>query len=276
MRLLSCRHWSLVEGARSVDLGPHMLLQGRLNTWEAKPVTAAPGNETIVWQWVPGAKEDSGSTVVLRELSDGPHALLVRALDAAGNRSPLPLQVNWTVDVTAPVSCNITRFNGDTFLSNLGAVYSISRPVNRSAVTMTVAADPLDPGGPLSTLLFHWNSSFGNQASFSVAVETVATASTSLAAHFGLNVTEGAHQLLVHGQDQVGNRSPKPCAEIYWTVDVTPPVNPHPQSASIYCVFVLPSDRCCFSDSVVTMALILPLFAVLLPLLALFTGNADS
>ena len=105
------RPWVLNEANPRVLLGPNELHRGKLNTWEAVPVTSSLPKVVVVKQWVSGAAQGSGGSLTLNGLSDGEHVLLLKARDRAGNLSPQHAQVNWTVDSNGPSNCSLVSLH---------------------------------------------------------------------------------------------------------------------------------------------------------------------
>ena len=141
-------------------LGPGYLQEGQLNTWEAEPVSSTASSVSLVWQWIPGDKEGIGSTVTLTGLADGEHELLLRARDRAGNLSPSSLQVNWTVDTTAPSNCSVSSFNG-AVVPGWTPQLSLHRPVNSSVADVAVSVSSAGGGSPLAAVVYSWRSRVG-------------------------------------------------------------------------------------------------------------------
>lgn len=204
-------------------LGPGDLQEGQLNTWEAEPVSSTASSVSLVWQWIPGDKEGIGSTVTLTGLSDGEHELLFRARDRAGNLSPSPLRVNWTVDTTAPSNCSVSSFNG-AVVPGWTPQLSLHRPVNSSVADVAVSVSSAGGGSPLAAVVYSWRSRVGGTgtgAGGGSARQPVYGSGSTLSLQ---QLSDGQHELFVYGEDEAGNRSPRPCANVSWTVDRTSPV----------------------------------------------------
>ena len=210
-------------------LGREDLQEGQLNTWEAEPVTSAEPRVALVYQWIPGDKEGTGSTVTLTGLSDGEHELLLKARDRAGNLSPSSLRVNWTVDTMAPSNCSISSFNG-VVVPGWTPQLSLHRPVNSSVADVVVAVSSDGAGSPLAGVEYSWRSSVGAVAGAAGAGAGAGGGSARQPESSGgypvslQQLSDGQHELFVYGEDEAGNRSPRPCANLSWTVDRTSPV----------------------------------------------------
>ena len=241
-RAVHNRPWVWNQERRHVGLGAGTLQKEALNTWEAVPVTGVVPSIAVVSQWISEAGEKAGSTVTLKNVESGVHVLLLKAWDRAGNLSPHPLRINWTVDTIAPSNCSIVEVNG-------GAVARVSqRPVNATNFSFHLAGLPTDPGGPLAAVVYHWHatggsrvqgvpsapgsggsssggggSSSGGSSSGGSGRELVG-AQSGIAEVFVGQLVDGTYGLSVFGQDEAGNLSPARCTYVSWTVDLTPPV----------------------------------------------------
>jgi hypothetical protein len=147
--------WMLNQDNPKVLLGPSDLRLGELNTWEAVPVTSVTASVSLVQRWISGAPQGSGSAVTMKGLADGDHILLLKARDRAGNLSPSFLQVNWTVDSTAPSNCSITSFNG-VFFEKWTQNIMLSNGVNSSTLKLQLAGSLQDKGGPFAAMVVLW------------------------------------------------------------------------------------------------------------------------
>ncbi|MEN9800795.1 MAG: hypothetical protein RL653_4492, partial [Pseudomonadota bacterium] len=127
------------------------------------------------------------SPVQLSGLSEGAHALSVKAVDAAGNEDATAAAAAWTVDLTAP----------ETTL------------VSKPATLVNVATATLDFGSDDTTATF--------ECSVDGAAFTACTAPVQLS-----GLAEGAHSVSVRAVDAVGNVDATP-ATATWTVDLTAP-----------------------------------------------------
>ena len=207
-----------------VLLGPSDLQRGELNTWEAVPVTNVTAGVLMVHQWVSGAPQGSGSTVALDGLTDGDHALWLKARDRAGNLSPSFVQANWTVDSTAPSNCSFTSYNGVSFAGWAQNVV-LSKVVNSSTFDVQLSGSLQDKGGPFAAMVVRWwRFSSHSRAAAGGDSRLVVDAGAQTAAALLQNLTDGKYVLEVVGEDPAGNRSPLPCANMTWAVDITPPV----------------------------------------------------
>ncbi|WP_299988360.1 Ig-like domain-containing protein [uncultured Pontibacter sp.] len=78
----------------------------------------------------------AASPLTATGLSDGTHALQVRAVDVAGNVDPTPATHTWRIDATAPVVTSITRHNPATENTNATTVtYLVSFSESVTGVT---------------------------------------------------------------------------------------------------------------------------------------------
>ncbi len=123
----------------------------------------------------------------LRRPRDGPHTLLIRATDPAGNLDPTPAEQSWTVDTTPP---DTTLSGGPT-----GTTQSTSADFGFTAD---------EPG-----------------ASFECQLDSGPwTPCTDPDGHAGL--ADGDHTYSVRALDALGNTDATPDSRS-WTVDTTPP-----------------------------------------------------
>ena len=113
-------------------------------------------------------------------------------------------------------------------MSDWTAQLVVSLPVNRSSLTIAVTGSPFDAGGPLASVVYSWRSVSGSTAGgadvgradrLSLVGGVREAASISL-----LSLVDGTYMVWVHGLDRAGNRSPRPCANATFIVDLTPPV----------------------------------------------------
>ena len=202
-------------------LGPNDLHRGQLNTWEATPLISTMQREIVVKQWVSGAAQGSGNSVTLTGFADGEHVLLLKARDRAGNLSPQHAQVNWTVDSNGPSNCSIVSYDA-VLLPGWTRSLVVPGAINSSYMLLQLAGSPGDVGGPFAAMTVRWRPTLtgGSGGTFRLAVDAAAqTSAVSLQ-----NLTDGEYQLEVVGEDLAGNRSPQPCANFSWAVDLTPPV----------------------------------------------------
>ena len=197
---------------------PEDLLKGKLNTWEASAVGNIAPRVSLVWRWIPG--KAAGSAVSVSNLVDGLHVLWLKAVDLAGNVSPLPLVTNWTVD-TVPPGCRVIAVNGGSVVDS-GPQLNFGAPWSRKGASVSVSG-LAGSGSPLKAVHYYLRANATGGRSFS-GREPVSP-SSSLANISLSNLTDGSHTLWVYGQDRAGNLSPKPCANVSWTVDLTPPVS---------------------------------------------------
>ena len=128
------------------------------------------------------------ATTNLTALADGPHALEVRAIDAAGNRDPTPASADWTIDTTAP----------DTTIDGGPAALVSS-----------------------STSLFAFSASKAG-ATFQCSLDGGAFAACS-APYTTPQLDDGSHTLSVRAVDDLGNTDATPASRT-WTIDTVPPV----------------------------------------------------
>jgi hypothetical protein len=119
-------------------------------------------------------------------VAGGPHTLVVRATDQAGNVSAPSSAWPWTVDTTAPTATIVTGPASPT--GQTTAAFTLSS--NESPVTFQCSLDG---------------------ASFAACTSSPT-----------FTVTDGNHSLVVRATDQAGNVSP-PSAAWNWTVDTTIP-----------------------------------------------------
>ena len=217
------RPWVLNVANPGVLLGPDDLQREQLNTWEAVPVTSSVQSVTVVEQWVSGAAERSGSSVTLTDVTDGEHVLLLKARDRAGNLSPQYAQVNWTVDSNGPWNCSVVSLNAQSLP---GWTRSLVLPaaVNSSSMLLQLAGSPEDRGGPFAVMSVRWWSTLNSGSGVGGTSRLTLVAGAQTAAVSLQNLTDGQYQLEVVGEDLAGNRSPQPCANLSWAVDLTPPV----------------------------------------------------
>jgi hypothetical protein len=124
----------------------------------------------------------------LSGLADGPHSVVVRAVDAAGNASAGSTPWAWVVDATAPGAPTIT--GGPT-----GTVAS-------TTASLTFVVD--------------------GTGECSLDGATFAACSSP---HQLTGLADGAHAFTVRSVDGAGNRSPASTPRT-WTVDTTPPATP--------------------------------------------------
>ena len=165
----------------------------------------------------------TGSAATFSDLLDGAHVLLLKARDRAGNVSPSPVQVNFTVDTTPPSNCSIHSFNGDL---TAGWVSRFTPPAgNSSVVSVSVAGSAADAGGPFAGVAYRWRPKNGGAAAAGSEGWKRMDDGSGLAAFSLPNLTDGEYELSAFGEDHVGNRSPEPCANVTWRVDLTPPVS---------------------------------------------------
>ena len=217
------RPWVLNEDNPRVLLGPTELHSGQLNTWEAVPVTSSLSKVLVVKQWVSGAAQGSGGSVTLIGLTDGEHVLLLKARDRAGNLSPQHAWVNWTVDSTGPSNCSVVSFNARS-LPGWARTSVLPAAVNSSAMLLQLAGSPEDVGGPFAAMDVRWRSTATRSSATGGTTRLVVDAATQIAVVTLQNLTDGAYRVEVVGEDSAGNRSPRPCANFSWAVDLTPPV----------------------------------------------------
>jgi hypothetical protein len=119
-------------------------------------------------------------------LGDGPHVLLVRAIDRAGNVDATPASHEWVVDTTAP----------ETF----------------------VDAGPSTPWGSAQA---PFTFSASEPVTYECSLDGAAFLPCDAATSFG-PLADGPHELLVRATDRAGNVDPTP-ASWRWTSDTTPP-----------------------------------------------------
>ncbi len=119
-------------------------------------------------------------------LTEGAHALDVRAVDRAGNADPTPARSSWTIDLTPPET--------------------------------TIDEQPADPtAGASAAFVF----STGELSSFECRLDGGAfVGCASPASYEGL--AEGRHRFEVRATDRAGNVEPS-AASAEWTVDLTAP-----------------------------------------------------
>ncbi|NMO15162.1 hypothetical protein HPC49_05895 [Pyxidicoccus fallax] len=128
-----------------------------------------------------------GSPYVLLDLLDGTHVLEVRAVDAAGNRSPNPARWQWTVDLMPP----------DTAFAY--------KPPELS----TARTDSFDFSSPESPVTFEYRL---DGSDWALASDPLVLS----------GLPDGPHTLEARARDSVGNVDPTP-ATYTWTINNGPP-----------------------------------------------------
>ena len=210
--------WSKELFRWRLDAGPWTTSRGSPNI----SVTVSAGQPHFL-EALPGAQDDGllwappfntmwtplegSSVLLLSNLHDGAHRIVVKAVDAAGNLDPGNQTRSWTVDTVPPTVCSVVAVqrDGDTCAEGKTTLSSqcvlnvsshgeaISRVVALLDGTTEVRADVRSGGSDNSVFL---------------------TAGVS---------AEGAHALQVWVMDLAGNLSPQPCASWTWTYDPSMP-----------------------------------------------------
>ncbi len=179
----AARTWTIDATAPDTAIGP------------APPALTSSRSASIAFSSEPSAdfecKVDSDayadctSPLLLSGLADGPHTVLVRATDVAGNTDASPASHAWTVDATPPVTTIGSRPND---------------PTNLTDASFTFTAD--------------------ESATFDCSIEGGAYETcTSPKQYTGL--AEGTHTFSVRATDPAGNTGAADTDT--WTVDVTAP-----------------------------------------------------
>jgi len=162
----------------------------RTRAWGATiTVTRAESGGTLECRLDAGSWVSCSDTITYRILPRGPHTLLVRQRDEAGNGGEAET-ASWTIDLTAPAKPTVT--SAPTSLLN-------SR-------TATIEVARAEPGGTLECKL---------------DARLWAACSDTITLRF---LNSGARTLLVRQRDAAGN--PGDAETVIWTVDVTPPDKP--------------------------------------------------
>jgi hypothetical protein len=132
-------------------------------------------------------------------LSDGPHAIKVRAVDNSGREDPSPALYAWTVDTSAPTT-NITSATD-------GNKNPISADGGTPSTAMIFTFSGTDTGGGLDR--------------FECSLDGASFTTCASPIQFD-DLGSGAHKLLVRAVDNVGNQGTTPTS-FGWSVDATPP-----------------------------------------------------
>ncbi|HEU5063757.1 MAG TPA: PKD domain-containing protein [Solirubrobacterales bacterium] len=133
------------------------------------------------------AFEECEEELELSGLAEGPHRLLVRAVDLAGKRDPTPVQREWVVDTLAPET---TIDFGPSGLTRFGGPFEFS------------ADEEVDR--------------------FECAVDGSEEFFTCFPGYSNPALPDGEHTLLVRAVDLAGNVDPTP-SEATFDLDTTPP-----------------------------------------------------
>ncbi|MDY7227928.1 kelch repeat-containing protein [Hyalangium rubrum] len=132
------------------------------------------------------AFDPCSSPATYSSLSEGVHALHVRARDAAGNVNPTPVSYFWAIDLTAP----------DTVIESAPPL-----PSNQSTATFTFSSN--------EAILYECSLDEGTFSACSPPVNFV-------------NLPEGEHVFRVRARDAAGNVDPTPALH-FWFIDLTAP-----------------------------------------------------
>ena len=180
---------------------------GRPHFLEARPL-GADGLQSappVRAQW---SVLEGASALSLLQLEDGPHHLVVKAIDAVGNIDSHNKSWVWVVDTTPPAGCIVfPTFGGSTYTCLNDSFIPASRcelNVTGDGEAIARVLTQLDGGATES-----WNVPAGGSdaASNSVLVS--------------IDAAEGDHVLTVGVEDAAGNE--RACALWRWTYDPNPP-----------------------------------------------------
>ena len=107
----------------------------------------------------------------------------------------------WTRDVLPPLVCNLT-FRMPPPL--MGAVNTTTMAVDVTGVDESIVSSTYAVDGASS-----WSRARASESGLLVEVDVVG---------------DGVHTMLVKARDAAGNESPRPCTNLTWRVDTTPPM----------------------------------------------------
>ena len=216
--------WTEAKESRTQS---HAVSPNVMHFWEALPVTgeAVWSGPPLVYAWTVGAGGQHGRSLSVRDeltltgLTDGNHTLMAKAVDAAGmlplylpvvyvvftlslgNIAPANATFSWKIDTIPPQVCNLTVLAPLPFT---GAVNTANLTVDVTGVDESIVSSTYAVDGASS-----WSRARATESGLLVEVDVVG---------------DGVHTMLVKARDAAGNESPRPCTNLTWRVDTTPPM----------------------------------------------------